>query len=331
MKNGVFFRPLDRHLTVKDIVQRVGKRLQLCSLTGACGQDNLVLGDFPNAAQQALVGPLNCIHPNRIQVIGKAELLYLEGLSVNAHQKTLEKLFQDRPAVILFADNCHVEEAFLEQAKHTNTPVLISPLDDTELVASLHYLLAQALAKRTTIHGVLIEVLGMGVLLTGESGVGKSELTLALIGLGHRLVADDAPEFMQVAPDVINGSCPVLLRDFLEIRGLGILNVRAMFGDSAVRYKKDLHLIIHLQRMNDEELASMDRLLGTETVFAIQGVEVPRITLPVTPGRNLAVLVEAAVRNHSLRLRGYDATSDFVERQAQLIENSNSTSNSVLS
>jgi len=163
-------------------------------------------------------------------------------------------------------------------------------------------------------------VLGMGVLITGDAGVGKSELALALISRGHRLVADDAPEFAQVAPDILSGACPVLLRDFLEVRGLGILNVRAMFGDSAVRRKKDLHLIIHLKKMGDADLIRMDRLAGTQTLFPIQGVGVPHLTLPVTPGRNLAILVEAAVRHYTLRLRGYDAGTDFTERQARIID-----------
>ena len=160
----------------------------------------------------------------------------------------------------------------------------------------------------------------MGVLLSGDAAVGKSELALALISRGHRLIADDAPEFAQLAPDILNGTCPPLLRDFLEVRGLGILNVRAMFGDSAVRRKKDLHLIIHLKKMSDRELTRIDRLEGSHSVRSIQGVSVPEFTLPVAPGRNLAILVEAAVRHHALRLRGYDAGIDFAERQAHMID-----------
>jgi HPr kinase/phosphorylase len=134
------------------------------------------------------------------------------------------------------------------------------------------------------------------------------------------LVADDAPEFASLAPDILNGTCPLLLRDFLEVRGLGILNIRAMFGDSAVRRRKDLHLIVHLQKMSDAELAGMDRLEGSQSVRTVQNVAVPQLTLPVAPGRNLAILVEAAVRHHSLRLRGYDAGIDFAERQARILE-----------
>jgi HPr kinase/phosphorylase len=311
---------MSQQMTVREVFQRIGKRLQLRWLTGEAGRDNRIPGDFPGAANQALVGPLNCIHPNRIQVIGHAELVYLADLGESAYRETLEKLFGDRPAAVVLADDIAVADQLLALAERAQTPLLASPVDDVQLVANLQYLLSHALAERATVHGVFMEVLGMGVLLTGEAAVGKSELALALISRGHRLVADDAPEFAQVAPDILNGSCPPLLRDFLEVRGLGILNVRAMFGDSAVRRKKDLHLIVHLKKMTDQELARMDRLVGTQTVRVIQGVSVPQLTLPVAPGRNLAILVEAAVRHHTLRMRGYDASIDFAERQARMID-----------
>lgn len=307
-------------LTVWDIVERTGKRLQLSWLTTSQGHEDPILGDFPGAANQALVGSLNCIHPNRIQVIGPAELVYLASLGQDAYRETVDKLFGDRPAAVLFADNIDVAQEFLDGAKRHRTPLLTSPVDDNQLVNNLQYFLTHALATRTTIHGVFMEVLGMGVLLTGDAAVGKSELALALISRGHRLVADDAPEFAQLAPDILNGTCPLLLRDFLEVRGLGILNIRAMFGDSAVRRRKDLHLIVHLQKMSDAELARMDRLEGSQSVHTVQNVAVPQLTLPVAPGRNLAILVEAAVRHHSLRLRGYDAGIDFAERQARILE-----------
>jgi HPr kinase/phosphorylase len=310
-----------RDLTIQDIVQRLDKRLELRWLTaGAMGRNNSLRGDFPGAAAQALVGPMNCIHPNRIQVIGRAELAYLQELSPSAYQETLTKLFREHPAAVLFANNGGVTEAFFEHAARTKTPLLASPLDDVQLVAKLHYTLSHALADRTTLHGVFMDVLGTGVLLTGDAGVGKSELALALICRNHRLVADDAPEFAQVAPDILRGCCPVLLRDFLEVRGLGILNVRAMFGDSAVRRQQDLHLVIHLKRMSDDELVRMERLVSTQTVVVIQGMSIPQLTLPVAPGRNLAILVEAAVRHHTMCLRGYDAGTDFAARQARMID-----------
>jgi HPr kinase/phosphorylase len=311
---------MNQPLTLQDVVERIGKRLQLRWLKGPPGHPEPIRGDFPGALNQALIGPLNCIHPNRIQIIGHAELVYLAGLGPVAQRETLHKLFQDRPAALVFADAIEPDEDILRRAERTGTPLLASPLGDNEVIGNLQYFLGHAMAERTTLHGVFMEVLGMGVLLTGDAAVGKSELALALISRGHRLVADDAPEFAQSVPDVLNGTCPPLLRDFLEVRGLGILNVRAMFGDSAVRRKKDLHLIVQLRKMTDQELSRMDRLEGSHSVRTIQGVAVPELTVPVAPGRNLAILVEAAVRHHSLRMRGYDAGIDFAERQARMME-----------
>lgn len=310
---------MNASLSVQELVERVGKRLQLRWLTGDQGRANQILGTFPEAARHALVGPLNCIHPNRIQVIGFAELAYLKGLGQSTYWETIEQLFGCRPAAILFADGIEPAPEFQSWSQLTECCLIATPLDYDQVSATLQYVLTQALARRITLHGVFMEVLGMGVLLTGESAVGKSELALALISRGHRLIADDAPEFAKVAPDVINGTCPALLRDFLEVRGLGILNVRAMFGDSAVRRRKDLHLIVNLKRMTDDQLAQMDRLEGTHSSQEVMEVPVPELTLPVAPGRNLAVLVEAAVRHHALRLLGYDASQDFADRQHRAI------------
>jgi HPr kinase/phosphorylase len=167
---------------------------------------------------------------------------------------------------------------------------------------------------------VLLEVLGMGVLLVGDPGVGKSELALEMVARGHRLIADDAPELARIAPEILEGSCPPLLRDFLEVRGLGVLNVRAMFGEGAVRQRETLNLIVNMRSFDNSELAQIDRLRGSLSARTILGVAVPEITLPVAPGRNLAVLLETAVRNQILRIRGYDAGVDLVDRQARAID-----------
>ena len=156
--------------------------------------------------------------------------------------------------------------------------------------------------------------------ITGDSGVGKSELALELLTRGHRLIADDAPEFSHVGPDIVRGRCPEALRDFLEVRGLGILNVRAMYGDSAIKLSKDLRLVIHLKRLASEDLQQLDRLQGIYRTHTILDVDVLEVTLPVAPGRNLAVLVEAAVRDHILVRKGYNASEAFIKRQRELIQ-----------
>lgn len=173
--------------------------------------------------------------------------------------------------------------------------------------------------QKVILHGVFVEVMQLGLLLTGESGVGKSELALELLNRGHRLIADDAPEFSNMAPAGILGRCPEALRDFLEVRGLGVINIRAMFGDRAIAPHAELNIILHLQVMTPERLAAVDRLRPSRDSVEILGVEVPRITLPVAPGRNLAILAETALRNHVLALGGYDAAGDFSRRQQRLL------------
>ena len=269
----------------------------------------------------ALVGHLNLIYPNRVQVLGISALSYLTGLGKNSHADTLRQLFDGEPAAVIIADKLHApEELVVELARYAEgigTPLLASPLSSDELINHLQYYLANSLADKVIMHGVFMEVLGIGVLLTGDSGVGKSELALELVSRGNRLIADDSPEFSRIAPDTLNGTCPALLRDFLEVRGLGVLNVRAMFGDNAIKNNKYLRLIIHLEKMSDEALRNMDRLQGTHSICKILEVEVPKTSLPVALGRNLAVLVEGAVRNHILSFSGYGAANDFAERHRQ--------------
>jgi HPr kinase/phosphorylase len=187
----------------------------------------------------------------------------------------------------------------------------------------LQYHLARTLAPRVTLHGVFMEIYSIGVLITGESGAGKSELALELITRGHRLVADDAPEFTQIAPDVLDGTSPEMLQDMLEVRGLGVLDIRQMFGDTAVKKNKYLRLIVHLTRPHLEpKPAGIERLTGDLGTRHVLDLDVPLITLPVMPGRNLAVLTEAATRMHILRAKGVDPAAAFMARHSHFLERS---------
>jgi len=189
----------------------------------------------------------------------------------------------------------------------------------------MRYLLIELLAEREIIHGVMMDVHGTGVLITGDASVGKSELALELISRGHILVADDAPEFTRIAPGTIECQCPALLRDFLEVRGLGILNIALMYGDAHTRPRKILRCIVHLKPISvegfSEDLASVagDRISEPTDTRLVLGVHVPRRTIPVAPGRNMAVLVEAAIRDQILRSGGYSASTDLVDKQAQAL------------
>lgn len=222
--------------------------------------------------------------------------------------------------MILVAEDLPAPAELTRRSDKHGIALIRSPLDSNTLILELQYFLGNLLADKVILHGVFMEVMGMGVLLSGEAGIGKSELALELISRGHRLIADDAPEFSRIAPDIINGTCPNVLREFLEVRGLGIINVRAMFGDSATKQNKYLRLIIHLEPMDEEDLSQIDRLHGSRQTRDVLGVPIPEIRLPVAPGRNLAVLAEIAVRNHMLTLKGYEAHHDFVSRQQALID-----------
>ena len=255
----------------------------------------------------ALVSYMNLSNPSRIQVLGAADLRYLMQLNKAEFEQTLQHLFAQDPCMIVVTDNEAAPDALLAGAESTGTPLLGSRLVSYKLVNHLQYFLTNLLAEKITLHGVFMEVKSIGVLLTGDSGMGKSELAFELITRGHRLIADDAPEFYRIAPDTVNGVCPKSLDGFLEVRGLGVLNIRAMF------------LIIHLKDIKREHEWEIDRLYGSSRMRSVLEVDIPEITLPVAAGRNLAVLVEGAALNHILKLKGYDAARDFINNQQRLI------------
>ncbi len=306
-------------IRVRDLYDALHERLRLTWIAGQGGADNPLLSQDTDASTGIIAGPLNYIHPNRVQVIGPEEQQYLDSLDAPNRQQALQTLFAERPAIVMLVNDLQGSPELSAMAEDAAVALMRSPLPDVQVLDNLQYYASLFLSEKTTLHGVFLEVLGMGVLLTGDPAVGKSELALDLITRGNRLVADDAPEFTRIAPDIISGTCPPLLREFLEVRGLGILNIRAMFGDSSIKRQKYLRLIVHLKRMSADQIASMDRLSGTHTNRDVLGVSIPQVTVPVAPGRNLSVLVESAVRNHLLRLKGYDATEVLIERQQQSI------------
>ena len=195
-------------------------------------------------------------------------------------------------------------------------PLLAARESSQQVINVLRPYLQGELGEVTSLHGVFLDVLEIGVLITGESSIGKSELALELISRGHGLVADDVVELQQIGPETVQGRCPPMLRDFLEVRGHGVLNIRSIFGETAVRPRRAQRLIVHLEFPTGGRYEERDRLATRSGTRRVLGVEIPTVTLTVAPGRNLAVLVEAAVRNHILMTRGIDSTRDFISRQA---------------
>jgi HPr kinase/phosphorylase len=316
---------MDDTPTISALFLRYQQRLGLYWIAGHHGEQRQ-LGVSEQTPGQSLVGHLNVIHPNRLQILGHLEFEYLNNLEATARGELLQQLCDNRPAAVIVSDSISAPDDLRHIAEQTDTPLLGSALSGVKLINTLRHYLGSELADKTTLHGVFLEVNGMGVLLTGESSVGKSELALELITRNHRLIADDAPLFSRIGPDTIRGTCPELLRDFLEVRGLGLLNIRAMYGDSAIKFSKDLRLIVNLERMNVSSMHEVDRLQGSYRTRTVLDIDIPEVTLPVASGRNLAVLVEAAVRDHILLRKGYNASEAFIKRQRELIQQQNTAS-----
>ena len=273
------------------------------------------------ARRPSLAGYLNIIYPNKVQILGTEELAWLDALDSRQRWDTIVKIIDFKPLALVISKNQSCPEDLRRLAEESDTPLWVSPRRGHELLNHIQYHLARKLAPRVTLHGVFMEIYSIGVLITGESGAGKSELALELVTRGHRLVADDAPEFTQIAPDVLDGTCPDLLQDLLEVRGLGVLNVRQMFGDTSVKKNKYLRLIVHLTKPALEAQPSgLERLTGDLSARRVLDLDVPMITLPVMPGRNLAVLAEAATRTHILRAKGVDPAAAFMARHSHFLE-----------
>ncbi|MFT5218647.1 MAG: HPr kinase/phosphorylase [Planctomycetota bacterium] len=262
----------------------------------------------------------NVIRTSSVVVVGYQEAKYIATLSLQEQTNLFEILFHGPVCTLICSKGNPIPEAMVELCAKRDIPVFSSNLNDSELLDNTRYLLSRALAEHTDEHGVYIEVYSLGIFITGKSAVGKSELALALISHGHRLISDDITRFSRFTPDVVEGSSPDILTNFMEVRGLGVVNVRAMFGANALKQSKILRLIVDMVELTNENKTQFDRLGDNISTRSILGLDIPQITLPVAPGRNLAVLVEAAARNHLLNMNGYNAAEDFIERQKKAIE-----------
>lgn len=305
-------------VSIGKLFQDNAESLNLSWLAGQEGSVRELNSESLHKSTLAPVGHLNLIHPNRIQVVGNPEMDYLRKLSAGSLQEKIDHLFTQDLAAVIFADGESPPELLTDTAIRTGIPLLASSRSSPDVVQHLGHYLTQNLAESTIIHGVFLEVTGVGILIQGQAAVGKSELALELVTRGHRLVADDAVELRHVAPDTLEGTCPDLLRDFLEVRGLGILNIRSLFGETAVKLKKNLKLIVELVKPSDS-IDGINRLDMEASKTRILGVDIPTVRIPVAAGRNLAVLLEVAVRNFILKSRGIDPAEELMARQQSLM------------
>jgi HPr kinase/phosphorylase len=300
-------------VSLADLVVALGPRIGLTYVHGEAEARHRILHES-SEADLSMAGHFSLIRPNRIQVIGDLEARYIETLKPAEHECLILDLAAAGTVAVIFAEGTCPFEKLPPECGNPLPAILCTNAGSHELIALLRYFLQQRLAHSVVRHGVFMEILGAGVLISGESSVGKSEVALELVSRGHRLIADDAPEFARIAPDIIRGTCPPLLRDLLEVRGLGVLNIRAMYGDSAIKRGKYLRLIIDLRDRDRHAALPEDRMNGCRGEEEVLGLRIPVISLGVAPGRNIAVMIEAAVRAHLLRLQGYAAGDDLRSR-----------------
>lgn len=266
-----------------------------------------------------LIGYLNYIHPYRVQIVGRREVAYLRDAPPDVQERRIARIVTLEPPALVVADNEVPPDKLVALCDRADIPLYVTQEPAGHVIDVLRAYLGQRFAERTTRHGVFMDILGLGVLLTGESGLGKSELGLELISRGHGLVADDAVDLYRVSQTAIDGRCPELLMNLLEVRGIGLLDIKAIFGETAVRRKMRLKLIVHLVRKETLE-RDFERLPYEPMYEDVLGVPVRKAVIAVDAGRNLAVLVEAAVRNTVLQLRGIDTYQEFIERHQRAME-----------
>jgi len=260
-----------------------------------------------------LVGYLNYIHPYRVQVFGEREVAYLTSANDDDNRRRVSRIVTLEPPVLVVADGQTAPDALLAMCERAQIPMFSTNESAAFVIDVLRAYLSRHFADRASMHGVFMDILGMGVLITGESGLGKSELGLELISRGHGLVADDAVDLYRINQTSIEGRCPELLQNLLEVRGIGLLDIKAIFGETAVRRKMRLSLIVHLVRKETME-RDYERMPHEPLYQDVLGVPVRKAVIQVVAGRNIAVLVEAAVRNTILQLRGIDTYQEFVTR-----------------
>jgi HPr kinase/phosphorylase len=304
-------------LTVGELLESrpesVGLAIEL--LAGARGLLRRITNPYIQKTGLALAGFHEYLQPGRVLIYGESEVRYLEGLSAEARHQALHRSFATEVPCILLTGGLLPPGDLIRVADAVGVPLLTTQVGTATAIGKLTALLEDRLAVREVIHGVLLDILGLGVLMVGESGIGKSECALDLVVRGHRLVADDTVEIRRRAESIVIGTCPEPTRHHMEVRGLGLINLRNLFGVASTRTSKRVELVVQLERWDQHR--EYDRLGIDDAYFELLGLRVPLIRMPVAPGRNLAILIEVAARNQLLRTRGVDAARELVTRLDQ--------------
>jgi len=290
--------------------ESVGLTIDL--LAGADGLERPITSPYIQKTGLALAGFHEYLQPGRILLFGDSEVRFLENLSPAERQHALGKCFNEALPCLMVTGGAELPPEVVLAGDRAGVPVLRTPVPTATAIGKLTAILEDRLAEREIIHGVLLDILGLGVLIVGDSGIGKSECALDLVVRGHRLVADDTVEVRRRADSIVIGTCPELTRHHMEVRGLGLINIRDLFGVASTRSSKRVELVVQLDRWGPDR--EYDRLGLDDAWYELIGLKVPLIRMPVAPGRNLAILVEVAARNQLLRMRGINAARQLVER-----------------
>jgi HPr kinase/phosphorylase len=290
--------------------ESIGLTIEL--LAGSRGLDRRITNPYIQKTGLALAGYHEYLQAGRILIFGESEIRYLESLEQAIRRDALAQSLSTQVPCVLVTGGMAVPRDLIAEAERAGVPLLATPIGTATAIGKLTALLEDRLAAREVIHGVLLDILGLGVLIVGDSGIGKSECALDLVVRGHRLVADDAVEIRRRAASIVIGTCPELTRHHMEVRGLGLINIRDLFGVASTRNSKRVELVVQLERWDPDR--EYDRLGLDDAFFELLGLRIPLIRMPVAPGRNLAILVEVAARNQLLRTRGINAARELAAR-----------------
>ena len=299
-------------IRVDSLLESRDAGLALELVAGRGGLTRRITGPRIQKPGLALTGYTAYVHPERLQVLGMTEISFLSSLSAEERRYGLEKLCALEVSAICITRGLAVPEELIELGEKTSTPIFTTTLMSSVFINRVTKWLEERLSPTTSVHGVLIDVLGVGILLLGKSGIGKSEAALDLVLRGHRLVADDIVEIRKRPPDMIYGGGSEIIKHHMEIRGLGIINIKDLFGISAVRDAKKIELVVELVEWNEEE--EYDRLGVEELRHSILDVAVPMLRVPIRPGRNITSIIEVAARNQLLKYQGKHSAREFQDR-----------------